>query len=204
MEHKYEEKTEEYLAAREKVEGALKELRALQRRRNSMLDLLLYLRQSKDSPEDFVNGGEREEYPLVLGKAHSKFSVTSIGILPPEEDPDFYSEKFIYPPGFKSKRRHLSTLSPGHKVLYHCEIKSSGGCIFEIRSEGRVWRGEREDVWSRFKDACDKVGCESIEEFFGLAHETVQRLVEEMGDVSQYKGYIPLSLRTSRKKRKRE
>lgn len=215
---KYNAKFDEYLIIKQRTEDARKELEGLQRKRDSMLDLLLYLRECRrEGAEDFVNeplpqvqgAPEGGLYPLVLGKAHSKFSVMSIGVLPPEENRNFYDAKHIYPPGFKSKRKCPGYRGSGKedsKVVYYCQVRDvDGECVFEIRTiGGRLWSGPKDAVWSEFKEDFDKLNYASIEEFFGLSHETVQKLVEEMGDVSVYDGYTLFSARIRRKKRKAE
>lgn len=205
-EEKYHGKVKELTVLRERQREAMREIQDLRRKRDSMLDVLLYIRSAKDSTvEDVVNEGVANEvFPVVLGKAHSKFSVTSIGFLPAEEHEEFFNELFIYPPGFRSKRKYFGSRGSGKegvKVVYYCSIKEvEGRCVFEVRCTGKVWEGEREAVWKEFRESFDKMSYGSIEEFFGLSHETVQRMVEEMGDCTVYGKYVASSLRPKKRK----
>lgn len=194
-----------YVEIKKKTEDKRKELSGLKHRRDALLDLLVYLRgQASPSSE----GGEEDAFPLILGKAHSKFTVLSTGILPPEECFSFYNSNYIYPVGYKIKRKYSAPIRANPKLLYHCQIRDlNGECIFEIRSSsGQVWSGEKEKVWAEFSSSFEKMGFPDIESFFGLNHETVQRIIEDLGDISALSSYLPLKTRSrkGRKSRKEE
>ncbi|OAG31243.1 hypothetical protein NEDG_01656 [Nematocida displodere] len=191
----------QYIEIRKRAEDKKKELQGLKNRRDALLDLLVYIKgQGCPTSSDL---GVESVFPLVLGKAHSKFSITSVGMLPPEECFGFYNHSYIYPPGFKSRRKYNSSNRVEAKVLYYCQIRNvDGECIFEIRSSsGKVWSGKKEQAWSSFTSEFEKISFPSIESFFGLGHETVQKIIEELGDISVFSTYIPYKVR-NRKGRK--
>jgi len=187
-----------YIEIKKKVEEKKKELIEEQNRRDALLDFLVYTKgQSCPTAAELET---ESTFPLVLGKMHSKFSISCIGILPPEEYVGFYNTNYIYPVGYKSKRRYNALSKADPKVLYHCHIRNvNGECVFEIRSStGRVWSGTKERIWSEFVAAFEKISFPNIESFFGLTHETVQKLIEEMGDISVYTNYVPHGTRIKR------
>jgi len=193
-----------YVEVKKRVEDKKKEMLGLQRRRDALLDVLVYIKgQTCPKSEEMEEEGA---FPLILGKAHSKFSITSIGILPPEENMSFYGPGYIYPVGYKSKRRYNALQKSDPKVMYYCHIRNvNEECVFEIRSsKGQVWSGPRDKIWAEFSSGFEKISFMNIESFFGLTHEAVQLLIEEMGDTSVYIGYMPykLRMRKGRKARK--
>lgn len=132
-------------------------------------------------------------YPIILGSSTYRVSITSIGTFPPYK----YTPTTIYPVGFTSKKRYRRhrdyKRAPRDKVLYVCTIEPSGFRI--VADDGHVWEGP--GCWERFVESVggsSEYG--SFEEFTGLAHSSVTRMIEKIGDVSKFDGYIPLDRRT--------
>lgn len=194
-----------YIDIKKKTDSRRKELQGLQKRRDALLDLLVFIKGQK--PMNCSELEEESTFPIVLGKAHSKFSLTSLGILPPEEYVSFYNRMYIYPIGFKSKRKYMSPQKEEQKITYFCQVRSvNGECIFEIRATGgKHWSGPRAQVWDIFSKEFEKMSFTNIEGFFGLGNETVQKMIEEMGDISLFSSYVPLRMRSRKvKKQKKE
>lgn len=194
-----------YIDIKKKTDSRRRELQGLQQRRDALLDLLVFIKGQK--PIKCTEFEGQNAFPIILGKAHSKFSLTSLGILPPEEYTSFYNRMYIYPIGYKSKRKYLSPQKEEQKITYFCQIRSvNGECIFEIRATGgKHWSGPKAQVWEIFSKEFDKISFTSIEGFFGLSNETVQKMIEEMGDITPFSSYIPMRMRSKKiKKQKRE
>ncbi|KAI5171553.1 hypothetical protein NEFER03_0875 [Nematocida sp. LUAm3] len=185
-----------YIEVRKRTEEKKKELHGLQMRRDALLDLLVYLKGQKAPTYSELDGDSL--FPLSLGKSHSKFTVVSIGILPPEESFSFFNSNYIYPPGYKSKRKFGD-----EKSLFYCQIRNiHGECVFEIRGPSeKIWKGEKDYIWREFSLEYEKNPYSSIEAFFGLTHEVVQKIIEEMGDISMFSSYIPLRVRQRKGRR---
>ncbi|KAI5160302.1 hypothetical protein NEAUS03_1056 [Nematocida ausubeli] len=195
----------QYIDIKKKTDEKRRELLGLQQRRDALLDLLVFVKGQR--PLKYTEFETESTFPIVLGKAHSKFSLTSIGILPPEEYTSFYSPMYIYPIGYKIKRKYASPEKGDQKLTYFCQIRSvNGECVFEIRATGgKHWAGSRSQVWSAFTSEFQKISFSSLEEFFGLTNETTTKLIEEMGDISPFTTYVPMRQRARKiKKAKRE
>lgn len=192
-----------YIDLKNRIEERRRELQGLQQRRDALLDLLVFIKGQKPPKHTEFEG--ESGFPMVLGKAHSKFSLTSIGILPPEEYTSFYNANYIYPIGYKSKRKYASPDHDDQKLTYFCQIRSvNGECVFEIRATGgKHWVGQKDQVWSVFSREFQKTKMpfSDIESFFGLSNETAQRIIEEMGDISAFSSYVPLRMRNRKVKR---
>lgn len=97
----------------------------------------------------------------------------------------------IYPLGYTSKKRYKSHAQykkmARNKVLYVCSIEASGFKI--VADDGYEWTGD--DCWEKFSDS---VGCgddyKSFEEFAGLTHPVIIKMIEKLGDISNFTGYI--------------
>lgn len=133
-------------------------------------------------------------YPMILGNSFYRISITNIGTFPPYK----YTPKIIYPVKYTSKKRYKShTLYKKpvkDKVLYICSIEIDGFRI--VADDGFVWSGDK--CWEEFTES---VKCnneyKSFEEFSGLLHPSVTKLVEKIGDISKFRGYIPYDERKS-------
>lgn len=141
-------------------------------------------------------------YPIILGAAMTRMSVTNLGRLPDAGDERFHSKTAIYPVGFTMKRKYTMhkhyKRKAKSKVTYTCSISREH--VFCIKADdGHKWEGE--NCWEAFRDDFDgKMKFRSIEEFFGFTHTTLQQLIEGLGDTSQFKNYVPLEKRKSASK----
>lgn len=131
-------------------------------------------------------------YPIIVGNALSRASVTSIGTFPPYK----FNARYIYPVGYTVKKRykpHRSyKKSMQNKVLYVCTIDNDGISI--TADDGHSWKGPR--VWEEFcKDVEITGGFKDIEDFMALNHPTITKLIEDIGPISSFDGYVPLSKR---------
>ncbi|EIJ87853.1 hypothetical protein NEPAR06_2259 [Nematocida parisii] len=190
-----------YIEIKNKTDERRRELHGLQQRRDALLDLLVFIKGQR--PLKYTEFETESTFPIVLGKAHSKFSLTSIGILPPEEYTSFYNAMYIYPIGYKIKRKYASPEGGDQKLTYFCQVRSvNGECIFEIRATGgKHWAGPRDQIWDNFSSEFQKMSFSSLEEFFGLTNETTVKLIEEMGDISIFSTYVPMKMRTRKVKK---
>lgn len=134
--------------------------------------------------------------PLMLGKADARVSIQSIGIIPKYPD-NYHNEEFIYPVGFVSKRKYADPRNRSRKCHYTCEILDGGheGPIFHISSYGIISLENRslsrlfQEVMRIISNApivemdvatstSEYHGFSSGEEFFGLEHVNIKKLIE--------------------------
>lgn len=135
---------------------------------------------------------EQSPFPIMAGNSASRVSVTCLGTLPPYR----YDSRTIVPVGFSSKKRFKAhreyKKTARDKILYVCSVEGDGPRI--VADDGSVWSGEH--CWDGFVSSFDDaVNFGSFEEFAGLTHPSITKLIEELGDVSQYDGYVPLEQR---------
>jgi hypothetical protein len=133
-------------------------------------------------------------YPVIVGNGLSRASISYIGTFPPYS----FNKNYIYPLHYSVKKRfkpHLNyKKSMNNKVLYICNIENDG--INVTADDGYVWKGT--NLW---KDLKNDLGItdefSSIEDFMGLTNHIVIKMIENIGDVSVYDGYVPLNKRSS-------
>jgi len=81
----------------------------------------------------------------------------------------------------------IGSNAPG-KLLYVCSIGENGPVI--EAEDGFKWEGK--NCWKEFvEDTEADNDYKSLEEFFGLAHPVAKKMIENLGDISQFKGYVP-------------
>lgn len=139
------------------------------------------------------SSGTQTSYPIIVGNVLSRASVTNIGAFPPYK----FNARYIYPMRYTVKKRYKPhknyRRSIQNKVLYVCTIESDGISI--VADDGHAWRGP--GVWEEF---CEDVGItdefKGIEDFMALNHPTITRLIEDIGCVSCFDEYVPLSKRS--------
>lgn len=139
-----------------------------------------------DSCINKIIGGSSTQ-PIILGNALNRVSITALGRFPPYK----YNDNYIYPVGYTCKKRCKAhreyKKNNKNKVLYICSIENDGFKI--VADDGFTWAGE--NIWEEFSK---NIGCEneysSIEDFYSLNHPSVKALIEKLGDVSQFKGYV--------------
>ncbi|KAI5149165.1 hypothetical protein ENBRE01_0739 [Enteropsectra breve] len=134
----------------------------------------------------------KTDYPIILGNSLTRISITNIGSFPPYK----YTNKIIYPVNYTCKKRgkhHINyKKNTKEKALYICKITAKG--IEIAADDGYVWSGE--DVWRKFTE--DLNGFDeysSVEDFMGLTHPNVTKMIEEIGDISKFNGYVPFAQR---------
>lgn len=134
--------------------------------------------------------------PLMLGKADARVSIQTIGIIPRYPD-NYHNEEFIYPVGFLSKRKYADPRNRSRKCHYTCEIFDGGpeGPIFHISSHGiislenrslpRLFQEVIRIISNAFVTEIDAAASASEhhifssgEEFFGLEHANIKKLIE--------------------------
>jgi hypothetical protein len=134
----------------------------------------------------------KASYPIIVGNILTRALITNIGKFSPYK----YTDKCIYPLKYTVKKRYGPhknyKKSMQNKVLYICTVNNDGISI--TSDDGYTWSGN--NVW---KDFCDDVGITdefvNIEEFMALTHPTIVKLVEEIGDISGFEGYVSLNNR---------
>ena len=124
---------------------------------------------------------------LLVGSAIHRISITNIGSFPPLK----YTEKFIYPLNYSSKRRYKIHKNfkkqAKDKVLYTCSIGLDG--IKITCEDGYEWNGE--ELWQNFiADVEIETDFKTLEDFMGLSHPTVIKAIEKLGEISTLNGYI--------------
>lgn len=140
--------------------------------------------------------GTGTSYPIIVGNGLSRASIVDLGTFPPY----YHNEKFIYPMGFKVKKRFKAhshyKKSLSNKVLYLCSIGNDGITI--TADDGYSWRGN--DIWEKFKaDLGIQSEFISLEDFMVLNNPSVTKMIEDLGDYSKFEGYIPLAQRSGAK-----
>ncbi|KAM0677105.1 hypothetical protein BDAP_002266 [Binucleata daphniae] len=184
-----------------KKSNLLNEINKKNEYKKTLINLHLQL-EEKEAPQT-------SQFPIIVGNASTRMSILDLGKLPPvntnkeaancsntnnELDDRTHTQQYIYPIGYKAKRRynkHPNCKRSDEKVFYIMHIKNNEK---EISCCDKKWTN-----WDEFKS---EVGGEikTVEEFFGLDNLAVMKLIESQGDVSVYKGYVPVSERENRNK----
>ncbi|ELA41325.1 uncharacterized protein VICG_01698 [Vittaforma corneae ATCC 50505] len=136
--------------------------------------------------------GLQMSYPIIVGNGLSRASIANIGTFPPYG----YNKNYVYPMNYSVKKRfkpHSNyKKSMNNKVLYVCTIENDG--IVVTADDGFVWKGS--NVWRDVKRDLGIVDeFDSIEDFMALTNPTVIKMIESIGDVSNFEGYIQFSKR---------
>lgn len=134
-------------------------------------------------------------YPIIIGNINTRASIVNIGTFPPYK----YTKDKIYPIGYSVKKRgnpHKNyKKSLQNRVLYLCTIEPDG--IVITADDDYVWKGE--DLWEKFTaDVSLSKEIKSVEDFIALNHPVIQKLIEEIGDISSFKDYVPVDQRKSK------
>ncbi|KAG0441031.1 hypothetical protein DMUE_1350 [Dictyocoela muelleri] len=134
------------------------------------------------------------ESPLFFQEDTDMLAILSLGMLSSHENSNFYNNVYIYPIGYRIIRT-LRYKYDQSVDLVTCEIGIHNKKIqFKIIKDDKVWIGGLE-VWSEFLSFNDINEYFSIEEFLGLNIDCVQKLIEKLGDVRLFRGYIPVEYR---------
>lgn len=131
------------------------------------------------------------DYPIIIGNASTRMSVLVLGTLPSPSDSHLIKQKAIFPVGFVAKRKY--------KMHENCKKKTVDEKIFYLCKVGEVPYiecvcGKRyvDKEWELFKSDVKCTEIENMEDFFGLTYGGIVKMIEEMGDVSVYEGYVRL------------
>lgn len=131
-------------------------------------------------------------YPIIVGNGLSRASISNIGTFPPYR----FNKEHIYPMNYTVKKRfkpHVNyKKSINNKVLYICTVDNNGLSI--TADDGYKWSGF--GLWDDFcRDLriTDEFG--SVEDFMALNHPTVIQMIESIGDITSFEGYLPLNAR---------
>lgn len=186
----FKEQTEKKHALLLKKDLLISELRKLQNH--------LSLQSTILSSDSLYTG---KEYPIILGNASTRMSVLELGRLPHKSEKTNFNAMYIYPIGYKAKRkykRHNDCIkkSLDDKMFYLCSINLNEMCIQCFC--GRNFKGtieEKEKIWEEFRNETLDGEVENIDEFFGLSHTGLVKIIEEMGDLKGLDGYVMISNR---------
>lgn len=134
-------------------------------------------------------------YPIIVGNILSRASIVNIGTFPPLK----FTEHNIYPLNYSVKKRfnpHKAyKKSMQNRVLYVCTVNKDGISI--TGDDGYVWKGV--NVWEEFRsDVNIKDEFKSIEDFMALNHPSIIKMIEEIGDISSFKGYVSIKDRQTK------
>ena len=149
-------------------------------------------RRAHDIPLD-DNG--RPLLPLQLG---ASMTILCLGTVKPPPNPNFHTDKYIWPVGYKCTRQYYSTIDPNSKCDYACEILGGERPLFKItpgddpshsevaQTASGVWSAIMKRVNSNrvsrgFGESKTAV---SGPEYFGLAYPEIKRLIQELPGAS--------------------
>ncbi|ELA48018.1 hypothetical protein VCUG_00441 [Vavraia culicis subsp. floridensis] len=138
--------------------------------------------------------------PIILGSSLYRMSVLNVGELPRPSQKQYITPTTIYPINFVSKRKYKKyngcPSKSKDKIFYLCKIHDNKD-VFEISCDYKKWVGR--ECWNDFVKDFDGVSeYSNMEEFFGLTHPQLQRIIEEKG-TEELKEYVPLSKRKENK-----
>lgn len=133
--------------------------------------------------------GMKMSYPIIVGNSQSRASISNIGSFPPYS----FNQNCIYPINYTVKKRfkpHVNyKKSMNNRVLYVCTIENDG--IVVTADDGYEWRGA--NLWASLKRDLGVIDeFSSIEDFMSLTNPSVIKMIEGIGDISEFEGYVPL------------
>ncbi|TBT98598.1 hypothetical protein CWI39_2360p0010 [Hamiltosporidium magnivora] len=172
------------------------EIANLEVKKNAFIDIL--------KPESISESTDKKIFPLILGTPALRMSITTLGSLPTHDHIKFHNKNTIYPIGYQCKRKYKPhnryTKNNQDKIFYFCTVKDTDHILEISTNDGRKWTGI--DLWGLFVQDFDEVTeYGNVDEFFGLNHPTVQKMIEELGDISVFVNYLPLKERKDKKQR---
>ncbi|ELQ74983.1 putative FY-rich [Trachipleistophora hominis] len=143
--------------------------------------------------------------PIILGSSLYRMSVLNVGELPKPSQKEYITPTIVYPINFISKRKYKKyngcPSKSKDKIFYICKIHDNKD-MFEISCDYKKWVGK--DCWNEFVKDFDAVSeYNSMEEFFGLKHPQLQRIIEEKG-TDELTEYVPLNRRKENGKTENE
>lgn len=108
--------------------------------------------------------------------------------------PNFHTERYVYPDGYKVSRMYKSMTTPGATSLYICEIIDTGddSPIFRVSSDGISFEGfTASNPWSMVLQKINKVNntsrtlCVSGPEMFLLTNPAVQKMLFTLPNIEK-------------------
>ncbi|XP_024369476.1 uncharacterized protein [Physcomitrium patens] len=154
-------------------------------------------RRCEEVPRDTLG---RPVFPIKLGPSLQVYDLGKIVW----NRPNFHSEKYIWPAGYKSRRAYASMLNSENRIFYWCEIVDDGQAPeFRLTPEddqnNPVVGISATAVWTV---VVKRVGALRIEEggkktfanvsgpeYFGYANPTIARLIQQLPDAEKCTKY---------------
>jgi len=141
----------------------------------------------------------RPVMPIVLTPSQYVLSLGRVV----HDRPNFHSNNYIWPAGYRSVRMFFSAKNPSNRVSWTCEILDVGEEAPEFRLTPEDDRGNTivghtaTAVWSEVLklvkekrvDSERSMGNISGPEYFGFSHPTIARLLEELPDAQKCSRY---------------
>ena len=141
----------------------------------------------------------RPVMPIVLTPSQYVLSLGRVV----HDRPNFHSNNYIWPAGYRSVRMFFSAKNPSNRVSWTCEILDVGEEAPEFRLTPEDDRGNTivghtaTAVWSEVLklvkekrvDSEKSMGNISGPEYFGFSHPTIARLLEELPDAQKCTRY---------------
>ncbi|ORD98033.1 hypothetical protein HERIO_132 [Hepatospora eriocheir] len=127
-------------------------------------------------------------YPLLAGTGKDRISVLNLGQFPPYK----VSYDYIMPVDYMVKKKfykHKNSKLKADKIFYYIKVNSDG---IIIESEDKV----KFKDWETFYNSVENNSkLDNLPEFLGLKNFHIASYIERLGDVSEYKDYVPLKVR---------
>jgi hypothetical protein len=141
--------------------------------------------------------------PLYFGA----MALLSLGTVVTDR-PEFHTDRYVYPVGFRTSREFLSMKNPGERTLYTSEIVDEGGpkpvfqvtpsddpsAVIRAPSSSAAWKAVLMAVNALRSRSMGKTYTSSVSgpEYFGFAHPVVCRLLSTLPGVELCSRYAPV------------
>ncbi|KAF7683789.1 hypothetical protein TCON_1013 [Astathelohania contejeani] len=171
-----------------------KELDTKIKKRNILLEIISIDRKEPPS----MPGTNIPGFPMIVGHSNFRMSIVNPGVLPSPDQSRYWTTTAIFPIGYRAKRKYKPHLQYAkkekEKIIYYMTVHPDDRFLEIEADDGKIWNGD--NAWELFKEQCDGASdYKNIEDFFGFRQQSVIRMIESMGDVSLYSGYVSLSER---------
>jgi superfamily II DNA or RNA helicase len=159
-----------------------------------------------------------EQGNVILPLYFGAMALLSLGTVVTDR-PEFHTDRYVYPVGFRTSREFLSMKNPGERTLYTSEIVDEGGPkpVFQVTpsddpstvirapSSSAAWKAVLMAVNALRSRSMGKTYTSSVSgpEYFGFAHPVVCRLLSTLPGVEQCSRYAPMSANQPPAKRAR-
>ncbi|GAA5986766.1 hypothetical protein JCM10908_000887 [Rhodotorula pacifica] len=127
-------------------------------------------------------------------------SIRNLGTVDPRDG--FHTERYIFPVGYEAIRKYPSMIDPLANVEYTCRIVDGGDLnprfeLYPADQPGQViTSGTPTGAWTQVVRATNKVrernhsGSVSGPDYYGLSHNIVKALIQELPGADRVPGYI--------------